>query len=160
MTTPVWPTQLNYYIERGSFQLIQNDPALGSEFDYGPARMRRRFTKGIAKHQLTFVFDTEDYEVFKSFWVHSLIQGISWFEVPVWEGSQYVVRRARFVEPVVTTDYAFRHVKVSAKLEVKDMLVFSEGLGQLIGEYGAADLASIANVIDYTVNEHWETTWT
>lgn len=156
---PIWPSSLSYLIERGSFKMVQNESQLRSEFDYGPARMRRRFTRNIASQEFVLVMDNDEYEVFKSFWVYKLSSGVSWFTMPVWEGTEYVVRTIRFTEVPQVSDYAFRKVKLSAKVEVKDLSVWDEGTAEIVGEYGAEALFGIADVLNYTVNTHWGTTW-
>ena len=159
MTEINWPVQLNYLVERGSFQMVQTDPALRSEFDYGPARMRQRFTRSPARQQLTIVLTSEEFEVFKSFWQYNLQSGVNWFNFPIFTGDVYAAHAVRIVEPPATSYLGFRHLSVSFKLEVKRLSIWSKGAADVIGEYGAGAILNLANPVDFTVNTHWETTW-
>jgi len=159
MTTINWPATLNYLAERSSFQLVQTDPALRSEFDYGPARMRQRFTRSLAKQQLTIVLSSEEFEVFKSFWQHHLQSGVNWFNLPIFSGDVYAAHAVRIVEPPVTSYFGFRAVSVSFKMEVKRLSIWSQGTADVVGQYGAQAMLNLANIVDTTVNTHWGTTW-
>lgn len=48
---------------------------------------------------------------------------------------------------------------VEVKTEAAQPPQLSSGLLELLKHYSLSDLLAIANIVDYTVNTHWETTW-
>ena len=153
MTTPVWPTNLNYLAERGSYDFTPTEPQLRSEFDYGPARMRQRFTRSPS--QLTFgvVMSSEEFEAFKAFYHRDLADGTRWFTMPVWLGETYLDHTVRFTQPYKMVSLAFRNVRVSAKLDVRRLAFVDESYVYLVGEFGVPQLfAQFADPLQVIVN--------
>lgn len=107
----------------------------------------------------SLVLTNEEFEIFKSFWAHKLLSGVSWFQMLIWSGDAYRLHKVRFVEPYSSGYYAHNHMKVSGTVEVVELNVLSEGVGELLGVNTPAQILDFENVINYTVNEHWETTW-
>lgn len=107
----------------------------------------------------SLVFTSEEFEVFKSFWTYKLLSGVSWFHMMIWSGDAYRLHKVRFVEPYSSGYYAHNHMKVSGTVEALELSVLSEGVGEVLGVYTSAQLVDLENIINYTVNEHWETTW-
>lgn len=158
MTTPTWPTALNYLAERGSLQFRQAPQQLRSEFDYGPARMRRRFTRQIATATFTLVLTSSEHEVFKTFFVGDLQSGVNWFTMPVFTGDEYQTHAIRFTEPPVVSDGGYRHVKISAKVELKQLTIWDSGAAWLVGEYGESFVTSqLIDPLQTIVNVDWPT---
>lgn len=156
MTTPSWPSSLNYLAERGSLKFQQSEPQLRSEFDYGPARMRRRFTRQIATASFAVVLTSSEHEVFKTFYQENLLSGVSWFTMPVYTGDSYQIHVIRFTEPPAVSDAGYRHVKISAKVELKQLQIWDGAAAWLIGEYGeSAALGEFVDPIDEIVNIGW-----
>jgi len=156
MTTPVWPTTLNYLAERSSLQFRQSEAQLRSEFDNGPARMRRRFTRQLASASFTIVFTSSEYEVFKTFYQEDLLSGTAWFDLPVYTGDTYQTNTVRFTEPPSMSDAGYRHVKISAKLELKRITVLDPAAAWVIGEYGVEfAFGGFADPLQVIVNTDW-----
>lgn len=156
MTTPVWPTNLNYLVERGSFRFGPTEPQLRSEFDYGPARMRRRFTQGVSSLGFEIVMRSEEFEAFKAFYHRDLFDGVKWFEMNVYLGEGYLPHKVRFTEPYQMSYLAFRNVKISAKLEVRRIAYVDEAYVYLIGEFGDPELfKEFADPLQVIVNEDY-----
>lgn len=133
-----WPTSLNFLAERGSYQLVPTDPQLRSEFDTGPARMRRRFTTSIPKFTFTTLMTSEEFEIFKAFFYFDLLNGVNWFNIPIWAGDQYVIHEARFTEPYKMADAGFQRVTVNFSLEARKLDMWTASMAYLIGEFGYA----------------------
>ena len=155
MTTPVWPPLLNHLVERDSFQFRPSDPPLRSEFDYGPARTRRRFTRNNSYLNFTVVLDTNEFESFRAFYLDDLENGTNWFSMPIWYGGLYLPHNVRFVEPYAMSYHAFRHVKVSAKIEVKRLTAWDGATAYFVGTYGDESLAAIDDQLQVIVNTDW-----
>ena len=153
MTTPTWPTQINYLAERGSWNKSPNEPVLRSEFDSGPARTRRRFTSQITKFSFTVQMTEGEYAALEGFFQDDLRSGAAWFNMPVYLGRNgYEVRAVRFTEPYQVRDAGFLHVKVSAKLEVKMTPLLTGGAVYFVSEYGEDAIDGIDDRLEPLVN--------
>jgi len=154
MTTPTWPSNLNNLAERGSWNKSPNEPVLRSEFDNGPARTRRRFTRQITNIAFTVQMTEEEHAAFEGFFQDDLRSGAGWFNMPVYLGrSGYETTRVRFTEPYQVRDAGFRHVKVSAKLEAIMVPLLSGGGAYFIAVYGEEALDDLNDALDPIVNE-------
>jgi len=153
MTLPVWPNQINYLAERGSWNKVPNEPVLRSEFDSGPARSRRRFTRQVTKFSFTVEMSEIEYASFESFFQYEANSGASWFSMPVYLGrAGYESQAVRFTEPYQVKDAGFLRVKVSAKLEVKMAPLLSGGAVYFVSEYGEEAIDGINDELDPLVN--------
>lgn len=156
MTTPTWPSHINHLAERGSFQLVPNEPPLRSEFDSGPARQRRRFTRQVSKFSFTVQMNEDEYAAFEGFFQDDVRAGAAWFNMHVYLGrGGYEVRAVRFTEPYQVRDAGFRQVKISAKLEVNMVPLLSGAAAYFLGVYGETALDSFDDTLDPIVNEQY-----
>ena len=135
MTIPAWPNLLNYRIDRGSFKVTPSEDNLMSNFDKGPARVRRRFTKAIPRFEFSITMDTEDVQIFKTFYFYTLQNGVNWFTMPVWDGSSYVTHTVRFSEPYGISDFSHALSIVSFKLEAREFNILPEYVVTILGDY-------------------------
>lgn len=138
-----WPERLKYLADRGSYTLTPGPPTLRSDFESGPARMRRRFTTSVPEISFSVTMTSEDFEIFKSFYHWTLAQGTNWFAVKLWAGQIYSEHTARFIEHYAAADFAFGWTRVSFSLEARELSIINEGTSWILGEYGA----------DYTCGE-------
>ena len=153
MTTPTWPSNLNNLAERGSWNKSPNEPVLRSEFDNGPARARRRFTRQITTISFTVQMTEEEHEAFEGFFQDDLRSGAVWFNMSVYLGRRgYETTRVRFTEPYQVRDAGFRHVKILAKLEAIMTPLLSGGAAYFVATYGEADIDAINDELSPLVN--------
>lgn len=71
-----WPSTLQELLNEASFGLEVGDTVLRSEMDYGPQKVRRRFTKGIDTFQASINLTTEQYTFFYTFFNTTLNGGV------------------------------------------------------------------------------------
>lgn len=153
MTTPTWPPNINYLAERGSFKLTPGQAQLRSEFDYGPARMRRRFTREVSTFSFRVKMSETELALFEGFWADDLKSGTAWFNMPVYLGrGGYETRAVRFMEPYSLADAGFRHVMFSVKLEVKMVPIVSGAGAYFVGNFGEDALFDLSDTLALVVN--------
>ena len=159
MTTSIsWPPTVNYYIERGSFKLSPSDDNLRTDFDKGPARVRRRFTVAIPKFEFNITMEEYDLQVFKSFYLNNLYNGVNWFIMPLWDGSSYTDHVCRFTEPYSLVDFSYGQTTVSFKIEARELTVLSDYVSYVLGQYGvelADRIQSLLNIDYFRVTEDY-----
>jgi len=156
--TPEWPSTINHLAERGSWNKSPNEPVLRSEFDYGPARARQRFTSQIAKFSFTVMMTEIEYAYLEGFFQDDLRSGAAWFTMPVYLGrGGYETKVVRFTEPYQVKDAGFLHVKVSAKMEVRMTPLASGAAIYFVSEYGEPALDDIGDRLSPLVNIKYPT---
>lgn len=80
MATPAtWPFDLQQRVNEDGFSYQFGETALRSENDTGPAKVRRRFTKGIDTVTCTINLPIGDFALFRDFYNVSLNGGVSPF---------------------------------------------------------------------------------
>ena len=157
--TPEWPSSINHLAERGSFRMTPGEPPLRSEFDYGPARMRRRFTSDVTTFSFSVILTEEEHARVEGFWRDNLRAGTAWFNMPVYLGRNgYEVRRVRFTQPYQVNDAGFRHVKVSANLETRGAAVIDGGTVWFVNEFGEDAIGDLNDPLGEAVNETYPAT--
>lgn len=135
MTMPAWPELLNELAERGSWSFKTKPQAARTDFDRGPARVRRRFTTQVSETSFTMNLSSVEFEVFKAFVEDDLLGGTKWFTMPVFMGGGYAFGAVRFKnseEPFTASDGGFDRVKVAMELELR-------GTGRLL-DAGVIDM--------------------
>lgn len=156
MTTPSWPAELNSYAQRGTWNLTPSEPLLRTDFEEGPARVRRRFTSRVSTAQFSIDMSSSDFEAFKSFFQHVLLDGAKWFTLSMYAGGDgYEVHTVRFTEPYAAKDLGFRRVLVSVKVETRDLAVVDELTGFILGEYGQSILTDVSDPLQVIVNSDY-----
>lgn len=151
-----WPDELNGLPERGSWQYRPSPDNARTDFDQGPARVRRRFTTMLAELDFAVVMDYTEFERFKGWVAYDLYGGVAWFSMSVFVGGEYVTRTVRFRDaknPYEGSDDGFGRTKVSMKLEIRDGGLTLDGGGAwAIGEYGFSGLDGVADSLQIAVN--------
>lgn len=148
-----WPSSINHLAERGTWSKLPHDPLLRSEFDYGPARQRRRFTRQVTQLSFAVVMTDDEYKLFEGFYHDNLGSGAAWFNMPVWLArGGYEVKRVRFMEPYQAKEAGFRHTRISAKVELMNQPVIDGGSVYFVDQYGEAAIAGINDPLDEIVN--------
>jgi hypothetical protein len=118
--------------------------------------MRRRFTRQIATASFSVVLKAQEHEVFKTFFDGELQSGVRWFTMNIFTGEEYQEHAVRFLEVPSVSNFGFRHVKLSTKVELKRLQLWSIEAAWLLGEYGAEFLIqSFADPLQVIVNEDW-----
>ena len=98
-----------------------------TDFDSGPARVRRRFTTGPTQATVAWSMDGRQMEIFEAWYRHILHDGAEWFNFPVPRPSfvegvsliEYVLHVVRFVQ-YSTSVLGINHWLVSAKIELEE----------------------------------------
>ncbi len=132
------------------------EPNLRSEFDYGPARVRRRFTRQLAQIQFDIILTNAEYEYFEGFYDSDLNLGVSWFNMPVYLGrGNYEVKRVRFIQHPQINEPFFGHVRLSCKFELINAPVITGGSVWLLNFFGEEGLFDVSDGLDHAVNEQY-----
>lgn len=64
----VWPPELQQYLDQEGYQLTLGETVVRSDMDVGPAKTRRRFTKGIDQHSAQITIDQDMFDIFQEFY--------------------------------------------------------------------------------------------
>lgn len=152
MTLPSWPYTVNYLAEVGSYSLIPHSPLQRTEFDYGPARVRRRFVTSNPVVTFTISMTSGEFEIFKGFYHHDIIDGAGWFTMPVYFGSEETLVKCRFMEAYTVSEAVFGRIKVGIKIETKELPIIEPYVSYLVQEYGTEGVAFMQDHLQYVVN--------
>lgn len=120
----IWPYSLlpdpirTYSIDRVGSVVRTN-------MDSGRIRQRKRFTRDIRMFSVEWLFDDFQFEVFQSFFAHTINQGSDFFTVDLWIGDGFSSVSARFENGTYQTSFTDPHWAVSASLEVENAPVLS-----------------------------------
>jgi hypothetical protein len=151
-----WPTNLNYTLDRGSFSIEEKEPAR-TDFDDGPQLVRVRFNNPLLTYSGTLTMTNDEFMVFRSFYFGTLNQGSRWFELPVWEGNSYTVRKARFAEKYSVKDEGWNQYTVTIKLDVRNYFYYNTFSTYFISIYGADFAIELADKLQIIVNQTYPT---
>lgn len=79
---PTWPITLP--VEPVADSIIETPPNLlaRSEMDAGPAKVRKRFTAGVRKFEVAYVFQPAEMAIWEDFYENSLSDGALSFTYP------------------------------------------------------------------------------
>jgi hypothetical protein len=127
-----WLSFLNYLVERDNYTIDPHDDNARTDFDQGPSRVRRRFTKSRTMIALTWPMNANEMSVFETFYKVDLNNGTAWFNIPIYISDSYVTREARFVGKYNSKNFGAFDWSVSATLEIRDMPAFDSGTWYLI----------------------------
>ena len=157
MATPNWPAEINNLPDRGSWSFKPKPAAIRTDFDYGPARTRRRFTRTTVDLDFTVTLSYAEFELFKMFVDYTLAGATKWFNMSVFQGGLYDNMAVRFKdqqEPYTAVEAGFDQVRVQLGLETRgNAIQASEGAIWLIGFWGETDTIEIADRLQVAVNE-------
>jgi hypothetical protein len=76
-----WPPSLQDYVNEDNFGLKYGDTVLRSDMDVGPAKVRRRFTKGVDTMSISINLTTAQYTTFTNFYDITLNGGVKTFNL-------------------------------------------------------------------------------
>lgn len=85
-----WPVALQTLVNEEGFGLKMADTVLRSDMDIGPAKIRRRYTKGVETLTVSINLDTDQYDLFNDFFYTTLNGGAKTFNYthPITQDSQ------------------------------------------------------------------------
>ncbi len=134
MATISWPETLPYEIERGSYELEPVEPQHRTPFSAGPARMRRKSTRGVPRIRMAIVFKGLEYEIFKNFFDNDLRNGTSWFILKMYVGGEdYVEHTVRFSEAYQMREAGHGGTRGEMNLEARRLLGIDGSLAVILG---------------------------
>jgi hypothetical protein len=70
-----WPSQLQQLLSEGNFGISIGDTVLRTDMETGPAKVRRRFTKGVDKYTASINLTVSQYTLFINFFNTTLAGG-------------------------------------------------------------------------------------
>lgn len=156
MTTPNWPLELNYLAEKGSWTFKPSPTTARTDFDVGPARTRRRFTRTIINLDFAVVLSYEDFEIFKGFVDYTLYGAARWFTMQVFKGSDYEMSLVRFRsqdEPYTATENGFGQIRITMAMETADnATTIGPFASWLIGHWGLDFTSELQDRLQVAVN--------
>lgn len=163
MSNPTWPAALSHLADRGSWSFKPKLDAARTDFDAGPARVRRRFTRSQAMADFTVTMSYLETEQFKAFVDYTLRGGTRWFVMPLFQGGAYVDTVVRFTkadEPYQVAEVGYDTNRVSMALETQTSSVaLSEGTSWLIDQWGLEFTNEYADLLQVIVNEQYPAIW-
>ena len=94
-----WPSELQEKLNQASFGLNIGETTIRSSVEVGPAKVRRRFTKGVDQLSCSIDLEREDYETFRLFFDTSLDGGTKTFDYIDPFSLTSETEEYRFIEP-------------------------------------------------------------
>lgn len=79
MMAVAWPGTLPQKVNEDGFQLKKGGTVIRSDMDIGPAKLRRRFTKGVDNYVVTMDMTYAQYAIFDSYFDLDLNGGVNTF---------------------------------------------------------------------------------
>lgn len=76
-----WPVSLQSKVNADSFKIAWGETVLRSDMDIGPAKVRRRFTKGVDVMSCAINLTVEQYDTFETFYKTLVNGGATRFEI-------------------------------------------------------------------------------
>lgn len=152
----IWPPLLNYLADKGSWSYKPVVDNSRTDFDQGPARVRKRFTSHLSEVDFAVIMTGSEFETFKNFVWFDLFGAANWFSMMIFTGKEYTEQVVRFRDaknPYETSDVGFDRVRVSIKLEIRGGAVSNDGAGSwFLSEYGEEFLFSFHDDLQKIVN--------
>lgn len=81
MTT--WPPSLPQTPLQDGFKEEFENNIITTQMDQGPAKVRRRFTAGVQKYDVTFLMSSSQLSTFETFFNDTISQGATSFTFPI-----------------------------------------------------------------------------
>lgn len=75
----IWPLTLEQKVNESGFNYAIGDTVSRTDMDIGPAKSRRRFTRGIDTMSLTINLDISEYADFRNFFDTTIAGGVTPF---------------------------------------------------------------------------------
>jgi len=111
----LWPSGLQDIVNEEGFGYTLGDTLVRSDMDVGPAKVRRRYTKGVENLTTTINLTTSEYTTFKNFYDTTLNGGVTpfLFDHPI----TGVQEEFRFVNPPKIDSIGGGNFRVSMEWE-------------------------------------------
>lgn len=163
MTKPVWPEVINFRSEHAGWKFKPMTESARSDFDAGPARVRRRFTSSRTEQDLSIVLSYFEFELFKGFVDDTLAGASRWFLLPLFQGSVYATTEARFKDaqsPYQASSNGFDSVTVNFTLETRaSTVLYDEAAIYVLSLWGQDYTAEFCNQLEILVNTDYPAIW-
>ncbi|MFE0757192.1 hypothetical protein ACFW16_24750 [Inquilinus sp. NPDC058860] len=150
--TATWPAGLTYQPSRDDLDFDPHEPLLRTDMEAGPARTRMRFSRSPATFRQTWLWDLDEFELFKGWYQHVLGNGQLSFTVPLFTGSRYEPTLVKFVGPYRPKLRGSMTWAVSATLSVRQLATINADAVWFLGTYGPEDAARLMASLDELVN--------
>lgn len=147
-----WPLGLTYQPSRDDFDFDPHEPNLRTDMEAGPARERARFSRSPATFRLTWLWDLDEFELFKGWYRFNLGNGLKWFTVPLFTGAEYQPTEVKFIGPYRPKLRGSMTWAVSATLQVRQLPTISADAVWLLGTQGPAAAIKVMADLDLIIN--------
>ncbi|WP_051249152.1 hypothetical protein [Inquilinus limosus] len=147
-----WPLGLTYQPSRDDFDFDPHEPNLRTDMEAGPPRERARFSRSPATFRQTWLWDLDEFELFKGWYRHTLGNGLKWFTMPLFTGAKYEPTEVKFIGPYRPKLRGSMTWAVSATLLVRQLPTINADSVWFLGTYGPADAARLMASLDQLVN--------
>ncbi len=119
----------------------------------GPARTRMRFSRSPATFRQTWLWDLDEFELFKGWYHHALLgNGQLSFTMPLFTGSGYEPTVVKFVGPYRPKLRGSMTWAVSATLMIRQLPTINADAVWLLGTYGPEAANRLMDRLDFIVN--------
>jgi hypothetical protein len=146
-----WPTSINYLVERNAYTIDPHDDNARTDFEQGPARVRKRFTTSRALFTLVWKMSAFELLYFEAFYKYDLANGTRWFNIPIYSPDAYAIREARFNGKYTpSNDGSAFDWNVSAVLELRELPTLTQDEYLYLNAFGGN--LSIEDRLDPLVN--------
>lgn len=154
MSLPQFPASLRSAATRGTWKWSPTPELSATDFDQGPPRARRQFTKLRHDAVFTIKFTSREFSLFKSFFAVVINHGADKFTMPIWDGDANETQTVKFdpARPYQTVDSGLNFCVVSFNLTLFDTPLLDEGVIQFISDYGFDNAASWTASVHLWVN--------
>lgn len=152
MTLSSFPPQIHYEPEQNTLKYDPNTGAARTAMDQGPTMARVRYTGQPVIQTFVWRFTPIEFEVFKSFHKFDLANGTKWFYMMVWSGSAYGVSMVQFMEDYQGEAVDTEDMRVSAKIQIRNIQTLDAGAAWLIGQYGATWVIEVSDLLQKIIN--------
>jgi hypothetical protein len=137
MALEVWPEQLNYLAQRGTFAHKPGDPNVRSDYDSGPSRVRQRFTSAPNIYQFQVLLNSLEKLALDGFLQNVIHAGADWFSMPVVVAGDYLTATVRILKDGVNwSDAGYDKWTLSLNIEIRDLPTLTAVEAYLVGTYG------------------------
>lgn len=117
-----------------SYQLVS--PLLRSDLVSGRAMQRRRFTSVPTMASISWIFTSQQCQLFEGWWRDALVDGSQWFEAPLETPLGYQNYTARFTDIYSGPSRVGPKLwSITAELELRDRPILPSGWAELLPDY-------------------------
>lgn len=152
MAYATWPATLHFEPERETLKMLLNSGVIRQQMDGGNTLTRNRFSSMPVQQQFDWYFTSAEWDIFFGFWSATLVKGQKRFLVPIWTGSAYSTLTAKFISDPEPTAAGVTDMRVSATVELRNLVSLDSGASWIVGEYGAEFVVEFSDKLDHIVN--------